>query len=390
MTLSWIRTLAERVNRWAEGQVAGRFPFARMTLWGLFVAFVLTTFPNYPRLIYDKKLDEDWGPWSAIIEKRDDLFKDMLSSHPYGTHNANMTFRILVPAIARLFGLGKVGVFVFQSLCGVALLWAVGRVAHRVTGDLVTALFVTCGVASTWAGTTSFIEMRGIFDGEAILLLTLAALLEVPLLTAASVFLCAWTDERGLVASSLVYLYHVNRRHRRGHGEIASFFGPLPMATVAAWVAYFASRIAITRIYGMTTHAGGITVKGALEQINNLPAGAWTALEGGWLLVLAAIVVLVRRRRFLFLTMNLGAIAMVLIVSMLVLDITRSMAYMLPALFVALDVLSEVESVPDLRLLCGASSLVSILSPNYYVEGANLIYWNVPLPVRLLSWVVGK
>ena len=190
MTLSWISMLAERVNRWAEGQVAGRFPFARMTLWGLLVAFVLTTFPNYPRLLYDKKLDEEWGAWSAIIEKRDNLFKDMLYSHVYGTHNANMTFRILVPAIARLFGLGKVGVFVFQSLCGVALLWAVGRLAHRITGDLVTALYVTCGVASTWAGTTSFIEMRGMFDGEALLLLTLAALLEVPVLAAASVFLC--------------------------------------------------------------------------------------------------------------------------------------------------------------------------------------------------------
>ena len=88
--------------------------------------------------------------------------------------------------------------------------------------------------------------------------------------------------------------------------------------------------------------------------------------------------------------MNLGAIAMVLIVSMIVLDITRSMAYMLPALFIALDVMSEVESVPDLRRICGASALVSILSPNYYVEGANLIYWNIPLPVRLLSWATGK
>ena len=51
MTISWIISLAEHVNRWAERQVAGRFPFARMTLWGLFVAFVLTTLPNYPKAI---------------------------------------------------------------------------------------------------------------------------------------------------------------------------------------------------------------------------------------------------------------------------------------------------------------------------------------------------
>ena len=134
MTLSWIRTLAERVNQWAEGQVAGRFPFARMTLWGLFVAFVLTTFPNYPRLIYDKKLDEDWGPGRPSSKSGTTYSRICCLRITYGSHDANMTFRILVPAIARLFGLGKVGVFVFQSLCGVALLWAVGRVcaqSHR-------------------------------------------------------------------------------------------------------------------------------------------------------------------------------------------------------------------------------------------------------------------
>ena len=120
------------------------------------------------------------------------------------------------------------------------------------------------------------------------------------------------------------------------------------------------------------------------------PMGAWTGLEGGWLLVLAAAVVLVRRRRFLFLAMYLGAIAILLIVSMCVYDITRSMAYLLPALFVALDVLGEVESVPDLRLLCGVSALVSILWPNYAPWEENRIFWNVPLPVRLLSWVTGR
>ena len=315
----------------------------------------------------------------------------MLKTHPPGSHDAKMTFRIAVPAIARLLGLGKLGIFVFQSLCGVALLWAVGRVAHRVTGDLVASLFVTCGVAATWAGTTSFIEMRGFFDGEALLLLALAMLLEVPVLAAASVFLCAWTDERGLVASSLVYLYHVNRCHVRGRGEIASWFGPLPMAVIVGWAAYLATRIAMIRAFGITTDTGGVGLGLVVSQLSMFPMGAWTGLEGGWLLVLAAAVVLVRRRRFLFLAMYLGAIAILLIVSMCVLDITRSMAYLLPALFVALDVLGEVESVPDLRLLCGASSLVSILSPNYQRRWEReWIFWNVPAPVRLLSWVTGR
>jgi hypothetical protein len=390
MTLPWITTVCEHVDRWAERQVAGRFPFASITLWALFVAFVLTTFPNYPRLLYDQAYDREQCSWSAIAEKRDDLFKDMLTTHEAGSHDAKLTFRILVPAVARILGLGKLGIFVLQSLCGVALLWAVGRIAHRATGDLVSALFVTCGVASTWAGTTAFIELRGMFDGEALLLVALSALLETPWLTAAAVFLCGWTDERGLVATSLVYLYHVNRRHRRGHGGIASFFGATPLSVVIGWAGYVASRLAIIRIYGIATDTAGVSPRVALIQFNNLPAGAWTALEGGWLLVLAAVVILARRRRPVFLAMYLGAIAILVATSMCVYDITRSMAYLLPSLFVALDVLGEVESVPDLRVLCGTSSLVSILSPNYYVSLRYMILWNVPLPVRLLSWAAGE
>ena len=86
----------------------------------------------------------------------------------------------------------------------------------------------------------------------------------------------------------------------------------------------------------------------------------------------------------MFLAMNLGAIGIILVVSLCVLDITRSMAYALPALFVALDVLAEVESVPDIRRLCRVASLVSILSPNYYVEKGTMI-WNLPLICRPMA-----
>ena len=293
MTLPWITMLWGHVERWAERQVAGRFPFARITIWGLFAAFVLTTFPNYSQINRMFKGEGNIWFWAAIAEKRNDLFKDMLKAYPPGYHESQMTFRILVPAVARALGLGMPGVFVFQSLCGVVLLWAVGRVAHRATGDLVSALFITCGVASTWAGTTSFIEVRGMFDGEALMFVALAALFEVPWLTVAAVFLSGWTDERGLIATSLVYLYHVNRRRRLGDGEIASFFGPMPLAVVVGWAGYFASRLASTRIYGLSTDTHGVSLRSALSQVNNLPTGGWTALEGGWLLVFAAIMILV-------------------------------------------------------------------------------------------------
>ena len=251
MILSWAAKLGESVDRSAERMVASRFPFVMITLWALLAAFVLTSFPDFGNVYHLQPIHE--RVWTALFEKRDNLFGDVAAAHPEDGHIAKMNFRILVPAVARIFGLGKTGVFVFQCLCGVALFWVVSRVTHKITGDLVSSLYVTCGVASTWAGTTCFLELRGLFDGEAILLLALSTLLEIPVFTAACVFLCAFTDERGLIASSLVYLYHVNRRHRQGHGEIASLFGPVPLAVVAGWVAYFAARSALAHYYGLTT-----------------------------------------------------------------------------------------------------------------------------------------
>jgi hypothetical protein len=228
--------------------------------------------------------------------------------------------------------------------------------------------------------------LRGIFDGEALLFLSCAVLSEWAWLAGLFALVAAWTDERALIALSLVYLYHVYRRERRGHHWLASYCGPTPMAIIAGGVAYLVMRLAVARSYQMTINPIGITPKTVIAQINNLPMGCWTALEGGWLLALAAMMVLARKRRIAFLFFYISAIAVVLFVSMAVWDITRSMAYALPAIFIAVQVLQEVESIPDLRVIFAVSSAVSILWPNYYAAMSHDIYWNVPLPVRVLKW----
>ena len=160
------------------------------------------------------------------------------------------------------------------------LLWVVARIVLKITSDLVASLFVTAGVASTWAGTTSFSELQGIFDGEALLFLSCAVLFERPWLTGLFVFLGAWTDERALVASSLVYLYHVYRHQRQGSLGLGSYCGAAPIAVVVAWAGYFVLRFAMSRYYHMTPVAGAVGLRFVIKNANNIPMGSWTALEG--------------------------------------------------------------------------------------------------------------
>jgi hypothetical protein len=378
----WAQRLAERL-------VSGRFACERIALLATIFGLVFTSFPNYPKLWDDRKLLSADYNWEGILEKRDHPFLDMALKYGEGHHNANANYRLIVPLAAKVLGLGVRGIFALQSVCAVLLLWVVARVASRATGDHVASFFVTCGVASTWSGTMGFMELYGVFDGEALLLVCCAALFETPWLVGLCVFLGAWTDERALVASSLVLVYQVARRQRDGADWRASYLGAAPIAVVVAWVAYFAARFAISFYSHMSLGFGSANLKWVLVDANNGPLASWTALEGGWLLVLAAIVVLVRQRRPLFLLAYCGAISVMLLVAMSVIDITRSMAYMLPAIFVALEVLAEVETGPHLRGLCAASSAVSVLWPNYYCYDRDRNLWKVPLPMRLVQWALG-
>jgi len=389
MIYASIVALYSRIQALAEGIASGRFACMRIALCALALGLVVTSFPNYPKLWDNEFKKSDNNYWPSILEKRDNLFLDLGRDYGVGSHPANANFRLTVPLIAKLLGLGMFGILIFQSVCGVLLLWVVARIVLKITSDLVVSLFVTCGVAATWAGTTSFTELQGIFDGEALLLLSCAVLFEGPWLTGLFVFLSAWTDERALVASSFVYLYHVYRHQRRGSDWRASYCGAAPIAVVVAWVAYFVLRFAMSRYYHMPPGAGSASLIYVLKNAHNIPMGSWTALEGGWLLVFAAMVILTQQRRIIFLILYVSAISIILVVSMSVIDITRSMAYALPAIFIAIEVLREVESGPHLRALCAVSSAISILWPNYYCFDKKSHVWLVPLPLRILQWVSG-
>src|SRR4029077_5289522 len=134
----------DRIDTLAERVVAGRFGTLRIALCALLLGLVGTTVPNY-RNLWDKEFEATASSWDAFLVKRDNLFVDLGKVYGVGSHNSNTNFRLTVPLIARILGLGRLGVLVFQSVCGVLLLWIVARIVTKIANDLVAALFVTCG-----------------------------------------------------------------------------------------------------------------------------------------------------------------------------------------------------------------------------------------------------
>ncbi len=69
--------------------------------------------------------------------------------------------------------------------------------------------------------------------------------------------------------------------------------------------------------------------------------------------------------------------------ALMVLDVTRSMAYCLPAVFVAIYLLKD---TPWLKRFAILSGIVSFFVPTWYVQGNTMLWYIYPLPLQVVRW----
>jgi hypothetical protein len=69
-------------------------------------------------------------------------------------------------------------------------------------------------------------------------------------------------------------------------------------------------------------------------------------------------------------------------------DMTRGMAYCLPAVVVGLAVLAEREPLRNIERMAAFSGVISFLVPTFYVEGGTGVWWLYPLPLQIGRWLV--
>ena len=330
-------------------------------LFSLFFAF-----PTYTQI--------DHATFEVVHHKGEVLF----DQDNYGEQDRGFlfTFRVLVPLVGGMLNLGTAGYFVLQAVVGFLLFVVVARLVERETSDRVTATFLTLGLALTYAGSVAFLEVRANFDGTALLFLAVAALAVKPLGVFLATFAATWTDERAIFAASLVLLFHALKQ-----SSTAS-------AVALAVVVHAILRFVLTQIYDLTDPLliGGHAY--FTDQFNNLPLGLWTGLESLWLLVGAACVVLWHHRQKYALMSYFFFMAGVTALAIAVIDVTRSMIYLLPAVFVAVRILSRT-SIPDLRKLAGYALALSLVWPVYYVGGNHSAWWAYPLPLQAVRYVLG-
>lgn len=356
-------------------------PHWKLKALGAVVAIsLLRAFPNYDALqtnFFEAK-------WRDVQIKFDHPLIDTSRIFPPGSHESNLTFRLTVPVLAHVFHLHEAGVLIFLALVGLVLLYLVLQVAFTLSASERVALFVCFTVACTWPGEAAFHELRGgYYDALALCLLLAALATSSSLLTAVFLFLAAWTDERALIASSFVFLLYAFNNT----GGIRRFLVGKPAAVVVAAAGYLGTRayLTATHSYSLTTSGVGLSVLS--QQINVIPLAIWTGLGGGWILVLLGLIALFLQKRYLAAAAFCAALLGMIGASLAVVDVTRSMAYCLPAVFVALAALSNSQGIKRIERLAAISAAISFLVPTYYLEGNAGLWWLYPLPIQIARWL---
>jgi hypothetical protein len=375
---------------WAELRAIGiAHRCTRGPCWLLFTAIYATAvclvyaWPSY------HAMEPEPPAWRARAAQIAQPFNDPSRDFDPRAHESKRTFRLTVPLAAHVLGLGRHGVIALLHLCGFLTFLAAGTAAYRMTGDRVAAFLAVMMTATIPTGALAFWDFDNFFyDGVALAALTAAVACRTHWLVALLVFVAAWTDERGLIASSLLFLYFWYDAAHTSDAKQAMRSRQCVWAVAAAWAAYAFGRTLLSWYCAFHTATGDVGFSVALSQINLITIASWGGLEGGWLLVLAACIVLWAVREFFFAALFLGAMAVVSAVACSVFDLTRSFAYLYPAVFVALRVLHAHVPLRSMRRLLLICLGLSALWLNLWVTGTNLVYLMKPAPLRLLHFAI--
>lgn len=379
----WIARLLGALERWGRTR---RWRAAATLV--ILLAALLMSFPSLDGI--------GGGDWNVIHQVGRHPFTDL--GFDQAGHAGKFLYRVTMPIVGETLGLSPAGYMVLQALFGVLMVYALLVALERVTRDRVTTFLFALAACMTYGGVVAFVETRGNFDGVALALLVVALAWPRPAVIGSMVFLAAWTDERALLASGLLLACFAFERAvrdseltengmvvrgggRRGTAQMA--------AVLAAAVAYAVSRGAVATAFDLPQPTGGVGPSVLLDQLNNAAVGIWTGLEGLWIPLLLALLLLWRARMRLLATFTGAVIAVIVLFALSVVDITRSMAYLLPAVVFSAVVMATMLPRSVVHRVALVSLAMSAVWPIYYVGGKSSIWWYYPLPIHLIRLVTG-
>lgn len=280
-----------------------------------------------------------------------------------------------------------------EYLAGFLFFYFSHQLLRRHCPDAIALTWLLLGICFIFLGKIFFWDTYAYFDAYALIFLLLAMRSRNPVFVFLFLFLAFWTDERSIVASALVWLWHALRPP--SSGKHPAFFQKMVLRpNRVQWpvaLALFSTLV----LRGLLAHWYGLPSVAGLSQILTeakfvlieqrlielIPFVTISSFESYWLYIVGALLTLWLHRERWGLVLFLLAIGASLGVSFLVYDMTRSLMYAFPAIFIAVRILLNELSPEVFRRLALWVSVAALLFPTYYLS-----HYMWPFFIRLLRF----
>ncbi len=363
--------------------------FISLRYWKIKLVFILTVVsvtlstPQYLKVPGSFKNNPSW---LAFDQKK----KDLLSQPNFNprTNAAKKTFRLTVPAIAKVFHLNNYAVLALQFFIGMLFLYFTIVLTEKITGDSIAAFLTTAGLVFIYTGHSAFTDVITWFDAFAFFFLLLAMLYSNVTLIIFFMQLAAWTDERAVIAGGFIFIWWKLKELKKSDFNFISLFklGWQSSAVIFSLVLYLITRYLISIYAHIHTPQDGI---GLNDVTNYIGLGLWSALEGFWILIIIVFIILIENKKYFLAFFISGMMTIILAVAFSVFDITRSAAYLFPVIFICILILSQIFSTNALRKILIVCAFVSFLFPSYYIitSRPQPVMWYKPIFIRAIDQI---
>lgn len=345
------------------------------------------SFPYYKRITDELQQKPDrYLKWQQLKAHAAHPFTQIEA--PPNSHQAKLTFRLTMPLLMRALQYNIVAFYLCQALLGIAFCWILADFSYKQFNNKILAGYITFGVANIYAGASFFVDTLASYDPFAYFFLLAAIAYRNPFSIFFMVQLAAWTDERGLIASCFVYLFWLLNLHDFSKNlNFSSLFkfSPQLIAIMGSWLIYLGFRFGLG--YFMDLHAplGHIGLNIFIENIKLSAIGAWTGLEGFWLLIVILTTVLLYTKDYLLLLLLTFGALLISFTAMIVYDITRSISHLYLLIPISCYILYRKIGEKELYKVILACAVISFLFPLYFVKD-NMTYME-PIYLRVLEFI---
>jgi len=240
---------------------------------------------------------------------------------------------------------------------------------QNVFHDAVTVFLASTSVACCFIAQWGFNDLT-YFDGIAYFLMLLAMWTHRAIAIPFLLVLAGFTDERAIIAAPLIYLAAADWDIRSAAPSVRQILKPnrRKVAVLAGAGLFGILRLMFSFHIGHA--AGDLSGIGTMPVRFNAPVLPWAILllfKGSFLIPGGAALVILRLRAYGLAALLFISAAPGIVAAVLVYDLSRSLAYVFPCLFIGAKILAQSVGTADLRRLTMCAALGSVLMPTYYI-----------------------